>query len=466
MIVLLLLATLLAVEIKSNATLSAGSRILRARLVSFVASINDVELKNDSWFYVRSGLEGDDSLVTVNYELCLSSDDICDSYCNTKHVYYSNGYREFYNEEDSSFSQTLRYAVNVLGAFNCSQENVANCTSEVSYANTLLGKNEHELDELEERYWMQLFDYRRDDNLGMTIRRWVLVQTLLAELERRKQLPPTDTEAQFLNYMKAKGAYLGPTVWPARINGGPRGVIVDRNILPGDILYIGKLRLTPSLARQSFARANLQANQQLNDEWNPMFELVAFLTIQAELKNKSALAPYITMLRESVDRGVFGWREDELHDLDDDRFVEGLAKVRDLQLAYYKSWSKALNLTDERWQFDVFQWAFHVVTSRSFDFDEKTLVPFVDMYNHDSERGQQLQFNFRVDDGSTIVSATSPIRRGAEILIKYGNLDFAHLLYAYGFVPKPDKCPKNRDEGTRRSTIDYYKCARSRYMNS
>ena len=421
----------------------------------------------ESWIYLAKGLNGPDSFVNVTFESCLSSEDICDSFCGTKRITHRDEFVEIIPEEESDFHRLLRFSVNVLDAFPCMDKPVESCTAEASYAKKMITLNEQDWDEIEEELSTKLYDYRGDKSLDVTVRRWVIVQSLLAKKQHERQRTPTKAEENFIRFMKAGNAYLGPTVWPVNSKeGNIRGVIVDRHVRPGDVLYSGRsLHITTSLARAYLDPNNtLEIPDSNDDDWGEFFQFVTFLALQAELGEISRIEPYITMLRENVDRGVFGWTEEELNELGDDTFVKGLEQIKQLQHKYFVKWGDALHVRKDKWHFDVYQWAFHVVTSRTFDFDEKALIPFVDMFNHHPQLGQDLQFDFRADDGALIVRAGKAIRRGEEIFIKY-NDDLAHLLYAYGFVPKVDGCPNFPGNDGRAASINYYKCARDRYRN-
>jgi len=442
----------------SSETLASSLRVV---YYTNELALDDVE----TWRHLVRAFDGEDSSVHFKVEQCLpETSDVCDGLCDSRIIHKDDEVAFTYYGFETDFHSVMRYAIHRLNAFGCSRTNLHTCTSESAFAETALIKTEEELNDLEKSLSDRVQVYKYTENLGSVVRQYVLVEALLSDMTINKvQLKRTEKESSFLAWLSSTGTYVGPCVWPVQTDHG-RGVKAHRNIKVNDILFETKgIVLTPSLARAYF-NITSDSTRAPDDGWDPFFQLVAFITAQVELGDKSAFYPYLSMLRETVDAGIYEWSEEELNALEDPKFVQGLNAIKKLQADRFAEWGDRLRLSKAHWHFDVFQWAFHVVTSRAFQLQETTILVFLDMLNHSDEHGQEVKF-VHDEHGTISVLATQEVRRGDEILIKYTS-DIAHLLYAYGFVPRQQGCLRHHDDGSKASFIEYYKCAKYRAANN
>ncbi|ELR18348.1 SET domain containing protein [Acanthamoeba castellanii str. Neff] len=92
----------------------------------------------------------------------------------------------------------------------------------------------------------------------------------------------------------------------------------------------------------------------------------------------------------------------------------------------------------EQFSLDAWKWALSVIWSRSFVVDEgkRGLVPWADMFNMAPET-EQVKVAVDAVDHHLIYSARSPIKKGEQIFVAYGQsrqMSNAQLLMDYGFV--------------------------------
>ena len=237
----------------------------------------------------------------------------------------------------------------------------------------------------------------------------------------------------------ARQSGLSYSGWKVGEINGIRGAVATKSLKAGDIL------VTAPKASVLMVRAgdqcplppdfiNAQYWDEVADYWN--IRMALRLLYEKRLGETSWWKAYLDVLPRSFSTPL-NWAEEELEELQFAPLIQELSSEN----AYFKSQAQRMQrfLAQPVSLEEVF-WALSCAGSRTFtaDFDDggptaEAMCPIADMVNHNEASAPA----FRWNEEEEVFELFSPVSvpRGGEVSISYGEVNNAHLLHYYGFIP-------------------------------
>ncbi|KAG1666921.1 hypothetical protein FOA52_005981 [Chlamydomonas sp. UWO 241] len=236
---------------------------------------------------------------------------------------------------------------------------------------------------------------------------------------------------------------------------GERGFLAIQNISKGDVL----LRVPLRLAFTDFA--DDEESDRLMYEGAPWSVCLSAKLLRAmSAGSTSPFWPYTQVLPKLVPAPMETLSWEQMQEIQYQPGKEALDKYNWLLADAYSSCSaEALGgKGDEKPSEEMFQWAMSVVHSRTFGnaapgggVGVRMLVPLVDMFNHGGDETESGMLNDPShipsdnvrwdvvqsgDDWEMVVTATTDVEPGYQLLLCYGARSNDDFFLHYGFVPE------------------------------
>lgn len=237
----------------------------------------------------------------------------------------------------------------------------------------------------------------------------------------------------------ARQSGLSYSGWKVGEINGIRGAVATKSLKAGDILVTAPKRSVLMVRAGDQCPLppdfiDAQYWDEVADYWN--IRMALRLLYEKSLGENSSWKAYLDVMPRSFSTPL-NWADKELEELQFAPLIQELSS----ESAYFKSQAQRMQrfLAQPIAQEEVF-WALSCAGSRTFtaDFDDggptaEAMCPIADMVNHNEASAPA----FRWNEEEQVFELFSPVSvpRGGEVSISYGEVNNAHLLHYYGFIP-------------------------------